>query len=661
MNLKGPLNDVRIMKEALTSRYGFREEDIKVLTEKEATRDNIIRAFESWLINGTKEGDLVFFYFSGHGTQVPDQNGDEEDGLDEALCPYDVQPKGSKNVIEARLIIDDELGEMLRKLPERDVTVVVDACHSGSMTRSINRVPVSDLEETPAYQARFIPVEIDESHVRGKAFSLDIPKQEDIPEGQIFISSSREDQISLEIGLPEGFHGAMTSGLVEGMKQRRDSTYRELYEYARKVVKDRYGLEQDPQIEPVEGKPLQKVAFNLTYTIVSQTKPEEQKPTIPPKPPAPVVAQITPITSPVVEPQKPQPVPQEPSPPLKPPVKPQPTPDVIKPQEPFPAPTVPSPALSQPEKPSPVPQPPPVKPQATPEVFKPQEPIPPPIIIPPAPVQPEKPTSIPQPPPEIKGEKVLLKVEPVQGASTSQMEALQNRLRGFTYVDVVEDNFFDRLIRGEIRHGEYRVRLLNRIGDVIKISPTKNIDELIKSISPHLEYAYIVKQLAHIRHPNPPFKVNISVTDDRRDFRIGEKIVFTISCEEDCYLLMLNLDSEGNFHVIYPNKFHQDNFVKAGGRIQIPDQEMKKRKFEFQFFPPSGEETVKVIATNTQLKLDSLNLKEFKETFKNVSGSAMKESSPSRGLAKDILIIIKEKSEDKEFRWSEDTIVVRSH
>ena len=661
MNLKGPLNDVRIMKEALTSRYGFREEDIKVLTEKEATRDNIIRAFESWLINGTKEGDLVFFYFSGHGTQVPDQNGDEEDGLDEALCPYDVQPKGSKNVIEARLIIDDELGEMLRKLPERDVTVVVDACHSGSMTRSINRVPVSDLEETPAYQARFIPVEIDESHVRGKALSLDIPKQEDIPEGQIFISSSREDQISLEIGLPEGFHGAMTSGLVEGMKQRRDSTYRELYEYARKVVKDRYGLEQDPQIEPVEGKPLQKVAFNLTYTIVSQTKPEEQKPTIPPKPPAPVVAQITPITSPVVEPQKPQPVPQEPSPPLKPPVKPQPTPDVIKPQEPFPAPTVPSPALSQPEKPSPVPQPPPVKPQATPEVFKPQEPIPPPIIIPPALVQPGKPPSIPQPPPEIKGEKVLLRVEPMEGASTSQMEALRNRLRGFTYVDVVEENFFDRLIRGEVRHGEYRVRLLNRIGDVIKFLPTRNIDELVKTIAPHLEYTYIVKQLAYIRHPNPPFKVNISVAGERRDFKIGEKIVYNVSCEEDCYLLMLNLDSKGNFQVIFPNKFHKDNFVKAGSTIQIPDQEMKSKKFEFQFFPPAGEETVKVIASNTQLKLEGLDLTEFKEIFKDVSGSAMKESSPSRRLAKDILTTIVEETQNKKFRWSEDTIVVRSH
>lgn len=632
-NLKGPLNDVRIMKEALTSRYGFREEDIRVLTEKEATRDNIIKAFENWLINGTKQGDLVFFYFSGHGTQVPDQNGDEEDGLDEALCPYDVEPKGSKNVIEARLIIDDELGEMLRKLAKRDVTIVVDACHSGSVTRSINRVPVSDLEETPAYQARFIPVEIDESHVRGKAFSLDIPRQEDIPDDQIFISSSRADQISLEIALPEGFHGAMTSGLVEGMNQRRDSTYRELFEYARKVVKDRHGLEQDPQLEPEKGKLVQNVAFSFTYTIVTQLKPEDQKPQ-PEKPKPSAYAEPS-----VSSPSKPQPSP----------------PQVVRPESQEPPELKPEPPLltSSPSKPKP-----------TPQVVKPQEPIPVqtiPPVAPPVPPKPEKPSSVPQPPPEIKGEKVLLRIEPIQGATTSQMEALRNRLRGLPYVDVVEENFFDRLIRGEFRNEEYHVRLLNRIGDVIKFPPTKNIDELIKAMAPHLEYAYIVKQLAHIQHPDPPFKVSISVSNERRDFKIGEKIAYDIFCEEDCYLLMLNLDSHGNFHIIFPNKFHKDNFVKAGSTVQVPDQETKRRKFEFQFFPPAGEETVKVIATNAQLKLDSLNLKEFKETFKKVSGSAMKESSPSRGLAKDILTVIKEESKNKEFRWSEDTVMVRSH
>jgi hypothetical protein len=609
-HLKGPLNDVRIMREALISRYGFREEEIKVLIEQEATRDNIIKTFEEWLVNGTREGDLVFFYFSGHGTQVDDQNGDEDDGKDEALCAYDLVPEGAKNVVDAKLIIDDELGEMLRKFSKRDVVVVVDACHSGTMTRSIRGIPVSELEETPAIQARFVPVKLDESSVRTRSFSIDIPKQSDVPEGQIFISSSRADQESVEIALPEGFHGALTSGLVEGMKEKKDRTYLDLFEYAKKIVKDRHGLEQDPQVEPMEGKIIGNVAFSLTYTIVPQAKPEDQSSSL--------IEPITPTTPPVLKP------PQPPSLPYKPPVKPQLPQDIIKPQESVPATTVPSPT-------------------------------------PPAPSQIEKPPSILKPPPEIKGEKILVRVDFLNGASISIMEELKRRLRAIPYVEVIKTDFFDRLIRGEIRDGKYHVRLLNRIGDVIKFPPTKNIDELIKIMSPYLEYAYIVKQLAHIRHPNPPFKVNISVTDDRRDFRIGEKIVFNISCEEDCYLLMLNLDSKGNFHIIFPNKYHADNFVKAGEKIQIPDQEMMKEKFEFQFFPPAGEETVKVIATNTKLNLEGLNLLEFREIFKSISGSAMGESSPSRSLAKEILTVLKEKSKSKEFRWGEDTVVVRSH
>jgi hypothetical protein len=59
--------------------------------------------------------------------------------------------------------------------------------------------------------------------------------------------------------------------------------------------------------------------------------------------------------------------------------------------------------------------------------------------------------------------------------------------------------------------------------------------------------------------------------------------------------------------------------------------------------------------------LEGLNLTEFKEMFKNVSASAMKDISPSRGLVREIVTVIREKSEDKEFRWSEDTIVIRSH
>ncbi len=94
-NLRGSVNDVNSMKRLLISQYGFRAEDVQVLTNSQATRNAILNAFERWLIHGTREGDLAFFYFSGHGTQIPDQNGDEDDGMDEALCPYDLVPVGA--------------------------------------------------------------------------------------------------------------------------------------------------------------------------------------------------------------------------------------------------------------------------------------------------------------------------------------------------------------------------------------------------------------------------------------------------------------------------------------------------------------------------------------------------------------------------------------
>jgi hypothetical protein len=54
-----------------------------------------------WLIGGTQPGDSLFFHYSGHGSQVVDHSGDEEDGLDETICPVDFKSAGQ--------IIDDEV------------------------------------------------------------------------------------------------------------------------------------------------------------------------------------------------------------------------------------------------------------------------------------------------------------------------------------------------------------------------------------------------------------------------------------------------------------------------------------------------------------------------------------------------------------------------
>jgi hypothetical protein len=73
---------------------------------------------------------------SSHGAQVPDLNGDEEDGLDETIAPYDtrLETENGKRVLRNQ-VIDDEIDALLKRIPDRNVTVVTDACHSGTVTR----------------------------------------------------------------------------------------------------------------------------------------------------------------------------------------------------------------------------------------------------------------------------------------------------------------------------------------------------------------------------------------------------------------------------------------------------------------------------------------------------------------------------------------------
>ncbi len=77
-------------------------------------------------------GARVFVHISGHGTRIPDDNGDESDGLDEAL----VLPDGT-------LLRDDvwsqAVGELAQALgPAGHVVVSLDTCHSGGMTRGLS-------------------------------------------------------------------------------------------------------------------------------------------------------------------------------------------------------------------------------------------------------------------------------------------------------------------------------------------------------------------------------------------------------------------------------------------------------------------------------------------------------------------------------------------
>lgn len=132
--LEGPVNDARDMAAFLVQHAGFRQDDLRLLLDGEATRHNILAAIEAWLIEGTRPGDDVVLYFSGHGFQQPDLDGDETDQLDETLVPVDARVDEGRMV--RGMITDDDIALLLDRLADRRTYVVVDACHSGTSTRA---------------------------------------------------------------------------------------------------------------------------------------------------------------------------------------------------------------------------------------------------------------------------------------------------------------------------------------------------------------------------------------------------------------------------------------------------------------------------------------------------------------------------------------------
>ncbi|MBC8635698.1 caspase family protein [Caballeronia sp. EK] len=146
--LSGCVADAKAWRDALI-RLGF--EPPALLLDQQATRAQIVSALGS-LIDGSRAGDVIVFQYSGHGTQLPDLNGDEEgpDGKDEAICPYDFA--------NGAFLIDDDIGELCDRLPAGvNLTLFTDCCHSGTISRFAGAGPNGGVIAGPGgARARFV-------------------------------------------------------------------------------------------------------------------------------------------------------------------------------------------------------------------------------------------------------------------------------------------------------------------------------------------------------------------------------------------------------------------------------------------------------------------------------------------------------------------------
>ncbi len=145
--LEGCHNDIAEVKSVIVGRFAFPAENVTILLDEQATAAGI-RAALATLVeqvqqrpNGSPPAQ-VLFYFSGHGSRVPDQpeghpDCDSEDGFDSTLVVFDSTQQGSDTDIR-----DDELNRFAHEICRADkaeLLLVLDSCHSGGGARSVGK------------------------------------------------------------------------------------------------------------------------------------------------------------------------------------------------------------------------------------------------------------------------------------------------------------------------------------------------------------------------------------------------------------------------------------------------------------------------------------------------------------------------------------------
>src|SRR5437870_1744072 len=131
--------DVAAMKQVLMERFQFAKADIHELQNTQASHRGIVEAFQRYLIDAAAPGDVVVFYYAGHGQEVETKTPDSPDPLDQTFVPWDYVTQDARDGYKTNLR-DKEMKQLLARLREKmhgegSILVIADSCHSGTITR----------------------------------------------------------------------------------------------------------------------------------------------------------------------------------------------------------------------------------------------------------------------------------------------------------------------------------------------------------------------------------------------------------------------------------------------------------------------------------------------------------------------------------------------
>jgi len=217
MDLQGCVNDANDWAGVLGAR-GFK---VATLLDDQATKAAMVKAMSD-LIGKASKGDSLVITFSGHGTYQPDEDGDEADGLDEALCPYDLQTKGEA-------LIDDEIKTIFgaRKTGVR-IVLIADSCHSGTVTRAAKAEKDADTRPRFMPMGNWLPEKLLPKNRAGKTAATMVSPSGTSPLlsaysnklGDLLISGCKEgpNNFSYDARIAGRFNGAFTYYALKALK-----------------------------------------------------------------------------------------------------------------------------------------------------------------------------------------------------------------------------------------------------------------------------------------------------------------------------------------------------------------------------------------------------------------------------------------------------------
>lgn len=279
--LRGSVNDVLNMVRVLVNFLGFKRKNILAMIDEypsgeevrsddenytRPTKENMMEAL-SWLVQDVQPGDVVLFYYCGHGTSVPEalpRAG--TDKLDDAIVPADWD-QFDWGIVPYRLITDDVLHQYFSKIPGgTQLAVIMDCCVTGTFLDLPLRVdgefPDREEENRPPCQGDAMDVVYDCSawlqnqHVR--ALPRRLPHEPKAPiwgrmvrffanrdapaldEGvAVFaITASRQKQTSLDASLEGVSQGVLSYSMQMALELLNyKCTYLELFEKMNDISK----------------------------------------------------------------------------------------------------------------------------------------------------------------------------------------------------------------------------------------------------------------------------------------------------------------------------------------------------------------------------------------------------------------------------------------